>query len=371
MVWWLDLVHRGTWWKLMAGKGLYVSLIAPHDTRGFNRAPSRSAGRSATGRRRPTGGFCVRYQLSVDVNRQPRNALDMIQESNPAALVNGLLRLLDVTDIGGDSFAGARKEGGVGRVFGGQVIAQALASAECTVAPDRPVHSLHAYFLRGGNEDFGIDFEVMRDLDGGSFANRRVVASQQGKPILTMVASFHKREPGVEHAETMPDAPDPDSLRSEADLRAEFADRVPEPMRRIMLAPRPIELRPVEPRHWMGAEPRQPLSHTWFRAVAPLPDDPKIHRAVLAYASDMTLLGTSTLPHGISWHKGNMMGASLDHAIWFHDDFSADEWLLYVCDSPWAGRARGFNRGRIFSRDGRLLANVAQEGLIRPITPKG
>ena len=298
------------------------------------------------------------------------------RETDPAALVSGLLRLLDVADCGDDHFAGARKDGGVGRVFGGQVIAQALASAERTVAPDRPVHSLHAYFLRGGNEDFGIDFEVMRDLDGGSFANRRVVASQQGqdgqaRPILTMVASFHKREPGVEHAEAMPEVPPPEGLRSEQDLRAEFADRVPEKMRRFMLATRPIELRPVEARHWMGAEPREPLSHTWFRAVAPLPDDPKIHRAVLAYASDMTLLGTSALPHEISWHKGTMMGASLDHAIWFHDDFRADEWLLYVCDSPWAGRARGFNRGRIFARDGRLLANVAQEGLIRPIQPKG
>jgi len=299
----------------------------------------------------------------------------MTEKTDPAALVSGLLRLLDVADKGDDHFEGARKDGGVGRVFGGQVIAQALASAERTVAPDRPVHSLHAYFLRGGNEDFGIDFEVMRDLDGGSFANRRVVASQQGqdgsvRPILTMVASFHKREPGVEHAEAMPDVPPPEGLRSEQDLRAEYADRVPEAMRRFMLDTRPIELRPVEPRHWMGAEPREPLSHTWFRAVAPLPDDPKIHRAVLAYASDMTLLGTSALPHGISWHKGTMMGASLDHAIWFHDDFRADEWLLYACDSPWAGRARGFNRGRIFARDGRLLANVAQEGLIRPIQPK-
>jgi acyl-CoA thioesterase II len=297
-------------------------------------------------------------------------------ESDPATLVSNLLHLLDVADCGDDHFSGARKQGGVGRVFGGQVIAQALAAAERTVAPDRPVHSLHAYFLRGGSEDFGIDFAVMRDLDGGSFANRRVVASQQDaaqqvRPILTMVASFHRREPGMEHAEAMPAVPPPDDLRSEADLRAEYADRVSEPMRRMMLMPRPIELRPVETRHWMGAEPRAPLSHTWFRAVAPLPDDPKIHRAVLAYASDMTLLGTATLPHGISWHKGNMMGASLDHAIWFHDDFRADEWLLYVCDSPWAGGARGFNRGRIYARDGRLLANVAQEGLIRPLAPKG
>lgn len=300
---------------------------------------------------------------------------DTPESTDPVALVDGLLRLLDVADGGNDHFAGARKPGGVGRVFGGQVIGQALASAERTVPEDRPVHSLHAYFLRGGNEDYGIDFEVMRDLDGGSFANRRVVASQQGqdgtvRPILTMVASFHKREPGVEHAEAMPEVPEPEALRTEADLRAEFAHKAPERLRKQMLTPRPIELRPVESRHWMGGPPREPLSHTWMRAVAPLPDDPKLHRAVLAYASDMTLLGTATLPHEISWSKGNMMGASLDHAIWFHDDFRADEWMLYVCDSPWAGRARGFNRGRIFTRDGKLIANVAQEGLIRPLTRK-
>ena len=296
-------------------------------------------------------------------------------EPTPEQLVAGLIKLLEPKPIGDDRYEGLKKRGGVGRVFGGQVIAQALLAAEDTVEHDRPAHSLHAYFLRGGSEDFGIDFEVMRDLDGGSFANRRVVASQPDasgnlRPILTMVASFHKREPGVEHAEPMPHVPEPESLRSEQDLRAEYADKVPERMRRMMLEARPIELRPVETRHWMGAGPREPLSHTWMRAVAPLPDDPKLHRAVLAYASDMTLLGTATLPHDISWAKGNMMGASLDHAIWFHDDFRADEWLLYVCDSPWAGRARGFNRGRIFTRDGRLVANVAQEGLIRPMVKK-
>jgi len=157
------------------------------------------------------------------------------------------------------------------------------------------------------------------------------------------------------------------SLRSDHHLRIEHADKLPERARRIMLEPRPIELRSVEPRHWMNPDPQPPVSHTWIRAVAPLPDDPKVHRAVLAYASDMTLLGTATLPHALSWIKGTMMGASLDHAIWFHEAFRADEWMLYVCDSPWAGHARGFNRGRIFTRDGKLIANVAQEGLIRPI----
>lgn len=269
------------------------------------------------------------------------------ENPSPQELVDGLLTLLDVKDHGGDRFEGRRKIGGVGRVFGGQVIGQALASAERTVPDDRPVHSLHAYFLRGGSEDHEIDFKVERDLDGGSFSNRRVVASQLGKPILNMVASFHKREDGVYHADAMPTVAPPEDLPSEVELRRKYADKVPEAMRRQMLQPRPIELRPLEPRHWMDSGPRDPVSHTWFRSVASLPDDPRIHRAVLAYASDMTLLGTSTLPHDISWSKGNMMGASLDHAVWFHDDFRADEWLLYACDSPWAGRARGFNRGRI------------------------
>ena len=296
----------------------------------------------------------------------------MNDDSNPSPqeLVDRLLDLLDVKDHGGDRFEGRRKIGGVGRVFGGQVIGQALASAERTVPDDRPVHSLHAYFLRGGNEDHEIDFKVERDLDGGSFSNRRVVASQLGKPILNMVASFHKREDGRYHAEPMPEVAGPDDLASEADLRQRYAEKMPEKARAQMLQPRPIELRPLEARHWMDSGPREPRAHTWFRSVAALPDDPRIHRAVLAYASDMTLLGTSTLPHDISWSKGNLMGASLDHAVWFHDDFRADEWLLYACDSPWAGRARGFNRGRIYTRGGRLVASVAQEGLIRPIEPR-
>lgn len=300
----------------------------------------------------------------------PAAASDPAPAADPAVLVDGLLRLLDVADQGEDRFQGARKPGGVGRVFGGQVIGQALAAAERTVPDDRPVHSLHAYFLRGGNEDFPIDLAVMRDLDGGSFSNRRVVASQQGQPILTMVASFHRREPGVHHADPMPVVPPPEDLRSEADLVAEHAQTLSARARAAMARPRPIELRPIEPRHWMGGPPREPRAHTWFRAAAPLPADEKLHRAVLAYASDMTLLGTCTIPHGLSWTTGNLMGASLDHAIWFHDDFDADDWLLYVCDSPWAGRARGFNRGRIYSRDGRLVAEVAQEGLIRQIGAK-
>jgi acyl-CoA thioesterase II len=294
----------------------------------------------------------------------------MTDPTPPAAanLVQNLLRLLDLDSAGDDAFVGHNRPDGTGRMFGGQVIAQALVAAERTVAEDRPVHSLHAYFLRGGDEARPVDFSVLRDLDGGSFANRRVVASQTDTPILTLVASFHRPEEGVHHADPMPDVPLPEDLPDEADLRAQFAPMLPPARREMMLRPRPIELRPAEARHWMNPEPRAALSHTWFRTAARLPDDPRVHRAVLAYASDMSLLGTCTLPHGLSWIMGNVMGVSLDHALWFHDDFRADEWLLYACDSPWAGHARGFNRGSIYTRDGRHVASVAQEGLIRPIT---
>ena len=290
----------------------------------------------------------------------------MSETPTPEELVRWLVKLLDVKPgEGDDTFLGRRKRGGVGRVFGGQVIAQALAAAERTVPQGREAHSLHAYFLRGGSEDHEIAFTVARDLDGGSFSNRRVVASQQGRPILNLTASFHKRETGLSHQDEMPAVPSPEDLPNERELRAQFAESIPEDRRAMMLAPRPIELRPVEKRHWMGGPPSPPLAHTWFRAVAPLPDDPRIHRAVLAYASDMTLLGTCTMPHQVSWSRGNVMGVSLDHAVWFHDDIRADEWMLYATDSTWAGRGRGMNRGRIFAQDGRLIASVAQEGLIR------
>ena len=290
---------------------------------------------------------------------------------SPQALVDGLTRLLTVVPQGEDLFVGKRQKGGVGRVFGGEVIAQALMAATAAVDPDRLAHSLHAYFLRGGSEESDITYRVERDFDGGSFSARRVIAEQDGRPILNLAASFHKRESGVSHQDAMPDVPPPQDLPSEAELRRAVIDQIPERMRHQMTRPRAIEFRPVEPRHWMNNEKRPPLTHSWFRTAAPLPDDPVLHRAVLAYVSDMTLLGTCALPHGLSWIKGELQSASLDHALWLHDDFRCDEWMLYVTDSPWAGRARGFNRGRVYTSDGRLVANVAQEGLIRKVTPTG
>ncbi|MGN6375811.1 MAG: acyl-CoA thioesterase [Sphingomonas sp.] len=286
-------------------------------------------------------------------------------DTPPADLVAGLVNLLDVEQLDTDLYRGARQPGGVGRVFGGQVIAQALQAAQRSTEAPKIAHSLHAYFMRAGNEDFPIIFRVVRDFEGRSFATRRVIAMQQGKPILNMAASFQTPEDGLHHQDAMPDVPGPDELRSEADLRHEIIDRIPEKFRRMMLRARPIEFRPVQPRAWFSAEKRPPEQHSWFRLVAPIGDDMAMHRAILAYASDMTLLGTSMLPHGINWLMQNVQTASLDHSLWLHEPFRADEWLLYSCDSPWAGHARGFNRGRIFTADGRLVASVSQEGLIR------
>ena len=290
----------------------------------------------------------------------------------PEDLVADLLELLEVQDRGDDHFLGRKKPGGVGRVFGGQVIAQALHAAELTVDPERPAHSLHAYFLRGGSEDFETDYKVDRDFDGGSFSNRRVVASQQGRPILNLTASFQKFEDGLHHVDAeMPDVPGPEELEPEAEVRRRFAEKARPEARHHFLTERPVEMRAVEGRHWMNPEPAPPRSHSWFRTVAPLPDDPRVHRAILAYASDMSLLGTCALPHGLSWARGEVMSASLDHVVWFHEPFRVDEWLLYATDSLWSGNGRGFNRGRVFTRDGRLVASVAQEGMIRKIVPKG
>ena len=295
----------------------------------------------------------------------------MTDTPTPERLVADLLLLLDLEPRGPDRFEGRRKGDGVGRVFGGQVIAQALAAAERTVEEDRAAHSLHAYFLRGGSEDHTIDYAVDRQFDGGSFSNRRVVASQQGTPIFNMAVSFQRQQAGLEHqVAEMPQVPEPEELESDDILRERFAEKLSGRAKAFFLQPRPIEIRASNARHWMSEGPQPPVQNSWFRAKAPLPDDPRIHRAVLAYLSDMQLLGTSIMPHGLSWMRGEVKSASLDHAIWFHDSFRADEWLLYATDSPWSGGNRGFNRGQVFARDGRLVASVAQEGMIRKVDPK-
>ena len=299
----------------------------------------------------------------------------MSDTPTPEQLVEALVRLLTVERAATDVYIGRQQQDGVGRVFGGQVLAQALQAAQACVPTDKVAHSLHAYFLRGGREGQPIEYRIERDFDGRSFANRRVVAAQTGEdgtltPILNLTASFQVPEQGLEHDDApMPVVEPPEALKPDMELRREIADRLGDRMseaqRALMLRPRPIEMRTIDRLHWMNSEPREPRAHTWFRTAAPLPDDPALHRAVITYASDYTLLGTSALPHGLSWMRGELVGASLDHAIWFHREARADEWLLYCTDAPWSGGGRGFNRGRIFNRGGELVASVAQEGMMR------
>jgi acyl-CoA thioesterase II len=290
----------------------------------------------------------------------------MDDQHTAESLVAGLEDLLTVARLGDGWYLGKRRPGGVGRVFGGQVIAQALAAAQDTVSSERAAHSLHAYFMRPGSEDFEITYRVERDFDGGSFSTRRIIALQQDRPILNMAASFQKYEGGLSHQDPMPDVPPPENLQTETELRAQFADQIPEKFRTNFLRDRPFESRPVNPRDWIGGEQRLPARQDiWFRLCAPIGDDAALHRAMLVYQSDSWLLGTCTLAHGVTWLTPGMMTASLDHAVWLHDDFRVDDWMLYSCDSPWTGRGRGFNRGSIYTRDGRLVASCAQEGLIR------
>jgi acyl-CoA thioesterase II len=283
--------------------------------------------------------------------------------------VDSLITLLSVGETGDDLFTGGVKPDGIGRVFGGQVIAQALMAAQNSVAEDRIAHSLHAYFMRPGAEQTEIAYQVERDYDGGSFSNRHVIAQQNNKTILSLTASFQRPEVGLTHQAIMPDVAMPEALRSDAEIREELRDRIPERYRAFFTRPRPFESRPVEQRNWLVGEKSAPAQNTWFRLAKPIGDDAAMHRAILAYATDMSLLSTGTLPHGLSWMHNNVFSTSIDHAIWFHEPCRVDEWLLYVCQSPWTGGGRSMNFGSIFTRDGRLVASTAQEGLMREIKP--
>lgn len=275
-----------------------------------------------------------------------------------------LVELLSVAPVGDDHFQGNSEDLGFPRVFGGQVLGQALFAA-CQTIDQRQPHSLHAYFLRPGDHDLPIDYEVQRVRDGGSFSVRRVIARQQGREILTASMSFQVEEDGFEHQVEMPDVPEPESLASEGELAKELARHVPERHHKSLLRDRPIEIRHVAPNNPLSPEKRPPFSNSWFKAQGSLPDDPAIHCCLLAYSSDFGLVGTALNPHGESFMSRGMQVASLDHAIWFHRGFRMDEWLLYAKDSPSASGGRGFNRGNFFDRQGRLVASTAQEGLIR------
>jgi len=279
-------------------------------------------------------------------------------------LLTDLLSLLELERIEDSIFRGQSRDIGSKRVFGGQVVGQALSAASYTVE-DREPHSLHAYFLRPGDVDAPIVYEVDRARDGRSFSNRRVVAIQYARPIFNMAASFQKREQGLEHQAQMPQVPGPDELKDLRELTGERASTIPEKIRNFLTRERPFEMRPVEGVDLLSASPREAVRHLWLKTVDRLPDNPDVHRNLLAYVSDYQLLGTATLPHGIHWEHGNVQMASLDHAMWFHRPFRIDEWLLYSMVSTNAGGARGLASGQFFTAAGELVASTAQEGLIR------
>jgi acyl-CoA thioesterase-2 len=283
--------------------------------------------------------------------------------------VDELVGVLALEPIEENIFRGHHPGGGLARTFGGLTAAQALVAATRTVAPDRPIHSLHSYFLRPGDPTVPTVFLVERIRDGGSFSTRRVHGVQHGKAIYSFAASFHRSEPGFDHADQMPPAPDPESLPTMSEALAPFADRLPV----SSLLAGTIDLRAIDAHPFVQREqgPRPQAAHrVWMRAAGRLPDDPVVHRAVLAYLSDVSLLHPVLVRHGVSFSLDPVMGASLDHALWFHRDLRADEWLLYDAVSPSASGARGLAFGRLFSQDGRLVASVAQEGLVRPVGPE-
>jgi len=283
--------------------------------------------------------------------------------------VQDLLGILDLEQIELNLFRGRSPQVGWQRVFGGQVIGQALVAATRTVEGRAP-HSMHAYFLLAGDPKVPIVYEVDRIRDGKSFTTRRVVAIQHGQAIFSMSVSFHNDESGFDHQAKMPDVPKFDTLPNEREIRERVMPLMPDPVRRYYERERPIELRPIEYGRYLGKPSPDGKFHVWIRATGRLPDDPAIHRCVLAYASDMTLLDTALVPHGRTVFEKSIMGASLDHALWFHRPFRADEWLLYAQDSPNLHGARGFARGLIFAADGTLVASVAQEGLLRQRRPE-
>ena len=279
--------------------------------------------------------------------------------------MENLLSILDLERLEQDLYRGNSPKQGWQRVFGGQVIAQALVASQRTINDDRQVHSLHAYFMQPGDPEVPIIYEVDRIRDGRSFNTRRVVAIQHGKAIFSLSASFQVEEPGLDHQIDMPDVPMPESLIGETDLKSKFLKNAPENVRRYWERERPIEMRPISLEHYISREKLAPLQNIWVRANGVVPDDRRIQAAVLAYLSDMTLLDTSLFAHGMSVFSGKIQAASLDHSMWFHRPYAMDDWMLYAQDSPSTSGARGLNRGGLYTHDGMLIASVAQEGLLR------
>ena len=282
-----------------------------------------------------------------------------------SSAIDNLISILDLEPLEENLFRGRSPQQGWQRVYGGQVLGQALVAAVRTVAPERIAHSLHAYFLLAGDPSRPIVYNVERVRDGGSFSTRRVTAIQHGRAMFVMSVSFHKDEPGLDHQNTMPKVPPPEELPSEQELKEKLLSRLPESMKSYWERERPIEMRPVDVSRYFARQKQAPVQCTWMRASGHLPDAFPLHQCVLAYASDFTLLDTALIAHGKLMFDNDMQLASLDHALWFHRPFRADEWLLYAQDSPSSHGARGFCRGSVFTRDGVLIASVSQEGLMR------
>ena len=281
-----------------------------------------------------------------------------------------LVQLLNIEQLEQNLFRGVGEQGETRpRLFGGHVIAQALVAAYRTVE-DRLCHSLHAYFIHPGDPLIPIIYEVDKARDGGSFTTRRVIAIQHGRQIFNLAASFHRAEQGWNHQHDMPDVPGPDEITPREEIMGLRNEDIPERHRKHMLRPRPIEIREIDPQDQLNPTPRSDVNHLWFRVKQAVDEESWMHHCLMAYASDMSILGSAARRHGVSWLSGQMMGASLDHAMWFHAPIRFNDWHLYTMDSPFAGGARSFNRGKIYTQDGALVASVAQEGLMRPVKNK-
>ncbi|MBQ0742878.1 MAG: acyl-CoA thioesterase II [Pseudomonas sp.] len=282
-------------------------------------------------------------------------------------MLDDLVSLLALEKIEENLFRGMSQDLGFKQLFGGQVLGQSLSAASQTVDALRHVHSVHGYFLRPGDATLPIIYQVDPLRDGGSFTTRRVQAIQKGKPIFTMICSFQGDEEGYTHQAEMPDVPGPDELRNETEITRDQQHLINAKVREKVLVDKPIEIRPVEVFNPFEPQKAKPVRHMWFRADGRLPDDPQLHRYLLAYASDFHLLGTAMLPHAVSSWSRKMQVASLDHSIWYHQPLRMDDWLLYAMDSPSASGSRGLSRGQIFNRDGLLVASITQESLMRQI----
>jgi acyl-CoA thioesterase II len=284
-------------------------------------------------------------------------------------LLDDLIKVMTLERLELDLFRGESRDIGSPQVFGGQVLGQALMAATATVDDDRAAHSLHAYFLRRGDFNSPIVYEVDRARDGQHFSTRRVVAIQHGAQIFNMSASFQSHEEGLAHQLPMPQVPPPEGLPDMVSYLREILPHLPSRLQRLVEINRPIEFRPTQPPNFLNAAKVSPQRNVWFRTVDRLPDDEPMHRCLLAYISDFTLLDTALMAHGLSIATDKLVMASIDHAMWFHRSVRVDDWLLYSTDSPSASGARAFARGSIFARDGRLVASTTQEGLIRAVSP--